>query len=104
MRQFASPTHLARAGAVAGLAAGAISAFVYALHRRFAGFRGALVRPHHGSLHGCRRALGAPAAALVRSTRSQTGQASHAEAGGRGEKVCALMNAAGARALEITIK
>ena len=32
MRQFASPTHLARAGALAGLAAGAISAFVYALH------------------------------------------------------------------------
>jgi hypothetical protein len=32
MRQFASPTNLLRAGALAGLAAGGISAFVYALH------------------------------------------------------------------------
>lgn len=32
MRQLASPTHLPRAGALAGLAAGGISAFVYTLH------------------------------------------------------------------------
>jgi hypothetical protein len=32
MRQFALPTNLARAGALAGLAAGSISAVVYALH------------------------------------------------------------------------
>jgi hypothetical protein len=32
LRQFASPTNLARAGALAGLAGGGISAFVYALH------------------------------------------------------------------------
>jgi hypothetical protein len=32
MRRFASPTNLARAGALAGLAAGSISAVVYALH------------------------------------------------------------------------
>jgi hypothetical protein len=32
MRQFASPTHLTRAGVLAGLAAGGISAFAYALH------------------------------------------------------------------------
>jgi hypothetical protein len=32
MRQFAAPTNLSRAGALAGLAAGAISAVVYALH------------------------------------------------------------------------
>jgi hypothetical protein len=34
MRQFAAPTQLARAGALAGLAAGGISALVYALHCR----------------------------------------------------------------------
>jgi hypothetical protein len=39
MRWFASPTHLARAGALAGLAASAISAFVYALHGSFARLR-----------------------------------------------------------------
>jgi hypothetical protein len=32
LRLFAAPTNLWRAGALAGLAAGAISAFVYALH------------------------------------------------------------------------
>jgi hypothetical protein len=32
LRLFASPTHLARAGALAGLAGGSISAFIYALH------------------------------------------------------------------------
>lgn len=32
LRQFASPTDLARAGALAGLSGGGISAFVYALH------------------------------------------------------------------------
>ena len=32
MRQLALPTHLARAGAFAGLTAGGVSAFVYALH------------------------------------------------------------------------
>ena len=34
MRQFAAPTQLTPAGARAGLAAGGISSFVYALHRR----------------------------------------------------------------------
>jgi len=32
MRQFGAPTHLAQAGALAGLAGGSISAVVYALH------------------------------------------------------------------------
>lgn len=32
LRRFASPTHLTRAGALAGRASGGISAFVYALH------------------------------------------------------------------------